>query len=230
MKYIRKGASPRQLTEWFNNTPVVDGKHINCRYEQLDSEVKKIIELQLLQEQGWLCCYTGMSITGDNFHIEHLVPRSVSKSQGTHEDVDYQNMLAAYPKEDHCSYGAKIRENKSFPTNPLQPTCEHKFRFNLEGHIKGVDKDAEDTIDCLKLDHELLDEMRKAAIDEALFPNNHRLSQAQLNIVVREYCSRNRSGKFSKFCFVVAQAAQQLLEKIDREKRRQQAIQRQAQR
>lgn len=229
MKYIRKGASPRQLIEWFNCQPMENGERINCRYEQLDSEVKKIVEQQLLQEQGWLCCYTGMSITGDNFHIEHLVPRSVSKSQGTHEDVNYQNMLAAYP-QGNCPFGAKIRENKPFPVTPLQPICEHKFRFDLDGHITGIDEDANTTINCLRLDHEMLDEMRKAAIDEVLFPNHHRLSPAQINVIVRDYCSRNGSRRFPKFCFVVAQAAQQLLEKIDREKRRQQAIQRQAQR
>jgi uncharacterized protein (TIGR02646 family) len=225
MKYIKKGASPRQLTEWFNGQPVENGDHINCRYEQLDPEVKNIVEQQLLQEQGWLCCYTGMSISGDNFHIEHLIPRSISKSRGTHEDVDYQNMLAAYPKG-NCPFGAKIRENKPIPITPLQPICEYKFQFDLEGNITGVDEDATYTINCLRLDHEMLDEMRKAAIDEALFPDNHRLSQAQINVVIHEYCSRNRSGKYPKFCFVIAQAAQQLLGRIDREKRRQQAIQR----
>ncbi len=229
MKYIRKGASPRQITEWFNAQPVENGKRINCRYEQLDPDVKRIVEQQLLEEQGWLCCYTGMSINGNNYHIEHLIPQSVSKRQGTHEDVDYQNMLAAYPKE-KCPFGAKFREDNPVPITPLQPICEYKFRFDLEGRITGVDEDANSTVKCLNLDHEMLDEMRKAAIDEALFPNHHRLSPTQINVIVRDYCSRNGSRRFPKFCFVVAQAAQQLLEKIDREKRRQQAIQRQAQR
>jgi uncharacterized protein (TIGR02646 family) len=223
MKYINKGAAPRQLTEWFKMQPIVNGERINCRYEQLDPGVKDIIEQQLLSEQGWLCCYTGMTLTGDNFHIEHLIPRAESKRKGTHEDVSFKNMLVAYPKNS-CVFGAQARGELPLPVTPLQRRCENKFIFNLQGKISGVDSDAKVTIRHLKLDHSQLDELRSAVIDEVLFPDNRPLSRAKVEVIAKQYCRKDTAGRYPRFCFVVTQAAQQLLGKIDRERKKHQAI------
>lgn len=228
MKYIKKGAAPHELKKWFKGQPLENGRRLNCHYEDLESEVKDIIEKRLLEEQGWLCCYTGMSISETNFHIEHLIPRAVSRRQGTHEDVDYKNMMAAYPRVNNCPFGARVRGDKPLPVHPLRASCERKFRFDLEGGITGVDQDANNTIRCLKLDHDMLTQMRQAAIDEALFPKKHPLSKAKIQLVAKSYCTTNATGQYPRFCFVVAQAAQQYLQIIAREKKRQKAIRKQA--
>ena len=92
MKYIRKGPSPRELREWFK--PAEDGRRINRGYDDMPTNVKNAVKERLLDEQGGLCCYTGMRVSLQNSHIEHFKPQKLCTD---HEDVDYMNLLAAYP-------------------------------------------------------------------------------------------------------------------------------------
>lgn len=223
MQYIKKGAAPHELKNWFDGQ-VVAGKRINSRYDDLDPKVKKIVEKCLLVEQGWLCCYTGMSLSEDNFHIEHLTPQSTSRANDTYEDVNYSNMLAAYPRG-ACKFGAKVRGDKHIPINPLQKTCGGNFDFDFDGHITGKNKAAKQTIEVLNLESPLLDEMRYQAIEAALSPNNKPRSEAQIKTIAEKYCTLNASGKYPRFCFVVSQVAQKQLEKIEKQRKRRKAIQ-----
>lgn len=222
MKYIRKTTPPSELRKWFKKQ-VVDGKRINSHYRNIPSQVKRVIEEHLLSEQGWLCCYTGMLLIDGNFHVEHVIPQSVSKIQGTYEDVDYNNMLAAYPRGD-SSYGAKVRGDKPLLITPLQKNCGENFDFDFDGRISGKNKNAIQTINTLKLDSPLLDEMRYQAIEEALSPNNKPRSEAQLKIIADQFCTVNKNGRYPKFCFVVSQIARKKLDRIERERKRRSAI------
>ena len=80
MKYISKGSPPRELQEWFDGQPVVDGQRINCGYNDMPSNVKNAVKERLLDEQGGLCCYTGVQINLQNSHIEHLKPHRTLKT------------------------------------------------------------------------------------------------------------------------------------------------------
>ena len=131
MRYIKKGAAPRELKVWFDGQ-VIGGKRMNSHFTNLDPQVKDLIGQYLLVEQGWLCGYTGMSLTEDDYHIEHLLPQSISRARDTYEDVDYRNMLAAYPKGP-CSYGAQARGDRPLPIDPFQPVCATKFDFDSDG-------------------------------------------------------------------------------------------------
>jgi uncharacterized protein (TIGR02646 family) len=211
MKHIKKGESPNDLLEWFEGQ-FIDGKYMNCRFKELDSDVKANIKQLLLQEQGWLCCYTGLTIESETSHFEHLFPQSLSKRRGTHEDIDYQNMMVAYPKDGKCDFGAKARENDLLPVHPLQPDCETKFKFDIEGGVSGIDDDSEHTIKLLKLF--LLNDERKAAIGEILFPADVILNQEDFQIVADSYSDPDDNGRLRKFCFVVAYVAKELLNSL----------------
>lgn len=232
MKYIEKGSGPRELREWFKAAPLnEDDNKINCRYPQIPTDVKEKIIDSLLKEQGYICCYTGIRISEKTMHIEHLKPQSVSKRNGDHDDVAYENMLAAYPRG-KCPFGARSREDWYEPENfihPLVKTCEYKFKFDTEGRIKprmNDDKKADKTISKLKLDHASLDEMRKQAIDEALFPEDTILSEAKLRRIVENgYSILDSKGRYPHFCFIIEQVAEIVLKKAERERKRRQAIQ-----
>jgi len=211
MKHIKKGESPKELLEWFEGQ-FIDGKYINCRFEQLDSDVKANIKQLLLQEQGWLCCYTGLTIETETSHFEHLFPQYLSKRDGTHEDVDYQNMMVAYPKDGKCDFGAKAREDDLLLVHPLQPDCETKFKFDIEGGISSIDEDSERTIKLLKLF--LLNDERKAAIGEILFPADVILNQEDFQIVADRYSDPDDNGRLRKFCFVITYVAKELLNSL----------------
>ena len=224
MKYIRKGKTPHELKAWLKDQ-VVNGKRINSHYKDLPPSVKNAIETKLLEEQGWLCCYTGISLVESDFHIEHVVPQSLSRARDTYEDVDYNNMLAAYPRGS-CAFGAKARGDKPLAVNPLNPKCEAVFDFDADGHITSNDSGARETIKVLKLDSPILDDMRNRAIVEVIFPKNKPRSEAQIKTIAEKYCTINKNGRYPKFCYVVALVAQKQLGRMERERKRLRAIRR----
>lgn len=250
MKYIRKNAfAPKKLQDWLNNlTSDEKGCLINCRYENLPSDVHKNLVKILLEEQGFLCCYTGLRIDDKNSHIEHLKPQTISKKDPhDHDDVNYYNMLAAYPKEKNipknetstkeCPFGAKFRGKETLAVSPLSPECEQKFIFDIEGVIKSANADGENetdeeddatqTINTLNLNYDLLVEMRKAAIDEFFFPDDCLITISKLERIINQgICIKSKNGRYPKFCFVIEKVAPLMLQLAERDKRRKQAIQR----
>ena len=234
MKYIEKGKPPAELTSWFTKQPVENGHRINCSYKDIPSEVKEVIKERLVSEQGGLCCYTGMRIGSTSSHIEHFKPQALCEG---HEDVDYDNLLAAYPDDGYvkrrhknCQFGAHAKEDwydRDLLVNPLRGGCEARFSFNQFGEIRPTsdeDPAAIETISRLRLDDYSLTEMRRRAINAALFPKNKQRSEAQLRSITQEFCSRNRKQQFPEFCFVIAHAASDILRKIDRRRKKKQAI------
>jgi len=227
MKHIIKMGQPHELHLWFNSQPVVDGRRINCSYKSdLPSDVKNIIKQQLLAEQGGLCCYTGVRINNQKSHIEHFKPQRLCQN---HEDVDYDNLLAAYPDDNTpCSFGAKAKDdwyNTQLLINPLREDCETHFRFDQYGDIKPAneqDEPAKETISRLRLDDDTLTDFRKQAIETALFHKGKLLSVAKLQNITQRYCERNSKQLFRPFCFVIIQAAQELLRKAERKRKRKQ--------
>ena len=241
MKRITKARTPSALTQWMRNQ-----KGINLTYGDLSGNVKQIVLNSLLKEQGWICCYTGLRINEDGSHIEHLYPQTLCRKEpgqpglyGAKRDVDYTNLLAAYPAETRkgetgCPYGAVVRKDwydaQSF-VHPLRPDCETQFMYTLDGEIKPADGNpngpAAMTIEELCLNHGILVQQRKAAIDALLFDDQTPLSKAQLEKINKTIFDRDQNGQFTQFCFVLKQASAELLRKARQEKMRREAIQRQ---
>ena len=225
MKYIQKGSTPQELTDWFEDQPVVDGQRINCGYGDMPSDVKDVVKQQLLEEQGGLCCYTGMRVDAQNSHVEHFKPQSRCEE---HEDVCYTNLLAAYPgtTTHRCLFGARAKDNwydKNLLVSPLHQSCETKFLFKQFGEI--VPRDNEDaaaveTIERLRLNDSYLEEMRRSRIEEALFPDDLFLRKDEIQRLVQRLDRRNLNGQFLAFCFVIKDVAQDILRKAERERMR----------
>jgi uncharacterized protein (TIGR02646 family) len=182
----------------------------------------------LLKEQGFLCCYIGILIDADNSHVEHLKPYSLCKQQGQYEDVSYLNLLAAYPGRDYqdedtnrqnkkCPFGAHAKDDWYDLLNfvsPLNNDCEQRFKFYQSGKVEATNNQdiaAQTTIEKLVLNHEQLKDLRKAAIDEVLFPDIE-LDELELRrIADGAYSVRDEDGKFPNFCFVIEQIAKELI-------------------
>lgn len=225
MKHIRKQATPRELINWVNGQPVDDNRQrMNCRYADMPADVKQAVKSSLLIEQGFLCCYTGISISDDKSHIEHFKPQTLCVDG---EDIAYDNLLAAYPGANfgtQCSFGAHAKAGHFHDglINPLNERCEHHFRFSLRGEIRGSSEAAQQTIEALHLDDSRLIELRRDAIKSTLYRKRGRkpLSNHQLETIAANYCALS-GNRFRSFCFVIAQTAQELLEKRQRERARQ---------
>ena len=232
MKYIQKGSTPQELRRWFEGQLLPDGQRINCGYGDMPSDVRAVVKQRLLEEQGGLCCYTGMRVNSENSHIEHFKPQSACIE---YEDVDYRNLLAAYHGiSKRCQFGAHAKDDwydENLLVSPLHQSCETKFRFKQSGEIAPSDNEdaaAVETIRRLRLDDQSLEENRQSAIDEALSPDNRRLRETQIRRLIEGLYSRNSDGNLPAFCFVIKDAAQDLLRKAEQGRRRRQAIRNQA--
>jgi uncharacterized protein (TIGR02646 family) len=214
MKYIRKGGTPRELEAWFKNCPMDEnGTRMNCSYEHdMPGDVREAIKEELLKEQGWLCCYTGLSVDETSSHIEHFKPQTLCRQEDRgkpeqdkkHEDVDYKNLLAAYPSPNmpHCRFGAHAKDkwyDKQLLVSPLTPQCGMLFTFDQCGRIFPKDETEQavtETIRRLCLDDGSLTEMRRQAIEEYLLPETHKLSKSQLRKIVKDYCTQREQVSF----------------------------------
>jgi uncharacterized protein (TIGR02646 family) len=232
MKHIIKGAEPRELRDWINNQPMENGQRINIDYDDMPKDpVKK----RLLEDQGWLCCYTGIQVNEVRSHIEHIKPRTKCDR---YEKIDYTNLLAAYPGDDkpNCGFGAKAKADWYEPNHfisPLKKQCEACFHFDMDGKVAPVNgahhAAARHTIKHLKLDHVALTQMRRDTIEEILFPKGKPISEAKLRAIAEgAYSQRNNQGRFPHLCFVIEQVARLLLHRVERDRKRREAIHKQS--
>jgi len=216
MKLISKRQPPRSLIAWTH----ADKGEIKTHwgYRDMPSEVRREVKLRLIQEQGYLCCYTGRRIDPQNAHIEHLKPQEICAG---HEDTDYRNLLAAYPSdrvEHECAYGAHHKKNwydEVLFIHPLRPDCESRFRYRDNGTATPVnsnDNGAQETIFHLNLDDKELQNSRKTVIHAALYEEN--LSKGQVSRLMAAMDQLNISGQYREFCFVIKQACERYLKRF----------------
>ncbi|MGL4502982.1 MAG: retron system putative HNH endonuclease [Planktothrix sp.] len=245
MKYIKKEQEPEKLCSWFNNQYDQEGNRLGCDYyNDVPSDVKRHLKDHLLGEQGFLCCYTGILIDTDTSHIEHLKPYSICRDEKNYEDVNYFNLVTAYPgrnyksEEDEkdeddelnqpskkskknsqkCPFGAHARDNWYELDNfviPLQSDCEDRFKFYDSGKVEATnheDSAAQKTIEKLVLNHPRLIDLRRMAIDEALFPLDIELDASDIQKIANGlYSQKDAEGKFPQFCFVIEQVVKELI-------------------
>lgn len=221
MKYIRKSGEPQQLRTWREGQPIENGRRINCGYDDMPGDVKQTVRLSLLQEQGYLCCYTGRAVDEATSHIEHLKPQTLCLDG---EDIDYANLLIAYPGGTTVvPYGAQAKGGWYEPellVSPLHGGCERRFIFSQFGKItpaSAEDRGATETIQRLRLDHPELDDMRRQTIQRTLIKLSP--SKKQLQLISESYCQPNNLGRFNSYCFVIQQAAQVLLKRSEKQMR-----------
>ncbi|BAU10233.1 hypothetical protein LEP3755_07140 [Leptolyngbya sp. NIES-3755] len=218
MRWIRKQNEPRQLTEW----RLKYKKDPNLGYELLrkNKEAIAAVHFSLLEEQGYLCAYTGTGIDENSSHIEHIKPQTHCQPI---ETVTYTNIVACCPgaNKPDPPYGAKKKDHWPSPAeahlfvSPLEPSCESKFRYAKNGEIKyqAGDLAAQITIKKLGLNHKLLIATRKATIQGVLGKTNN-LSLKDAKQRLKQLQNQN-SGKLEPFCFVIIQALEKYIKSIE---------------
>jgi len=106
--------------------------------------------------------------------------------------------------------------------SPLSVGCEQRFSYNLQGMIKptdGKDDAAGTTIKALALDHEMLTDLRKAAIDGTLElhesgPASLSLAKARNRLSGLER-SEKSGGPLEAFCFALKQALVRHIKRLE---------------
>ena len=214
MKRIRKGSEPTALTEW----KALANDAWQPSWDKFSGSPKRATHRQLLQEQGYVCCYCGQQIKApedrgtavETSHIEHLHPRS------THEDLrlDYGNMLASclgkVPKGAplHCGQqkGSWFTENM---VHPLRDDCESRLIYTADGRVHpadATDSAASETIQHLALDIGKLRKLRAAEIDAFLEPVL--ADEVEIEVLTEQLeklAEMDRDGRYAPFYFAVIQ-------------------------
>jgi len=218
MKCIQKKNEPDELKEWRSRY----SNDINFDYDLMrkDHNVVEAVTRSLLEEQGWLCAYTGLSIDEQKCHLEHIKPQ---KHCTAGEKVLYSNIVACYPEPNtpyKLPYGAHKKDDWPAPNeqhlfvSPLDPSCESRFIFNLRGQIKSKagDQAAAMTITKLGLDYSVLEDKRKAAIQGTIGKEND-LSLKDARRRLRNL--KNQQGKLDEFCFVLVQSLEKHISRLE---------------
>ncbi len=229
MRYIKKGQEPQSFTDWKSQ----ENDDWQPTYKTLRGQIKAEVHDALLEEQGYICCYCGMSITRNISHIEHLQPqndRDTNLPKDLALAIDFTNLLAScgipeksnqeYEKILHCVYHCGIKKgNNLLPVNPLQPDCEVFFRYLpiLQGEEYDVeilpteepDKQqlAADTIKTLNLNYSKLTAMRGSAIKGALEAIEG-LTQEEIERFIKSYEQPNKQA----FSFAITYILKQFLD------------------
>lgn len=212
MRRIIKSNQPSALAKWRKKTAGTQW----FNYEGLKQEpgLREIVVKALLKEQGQLCAYTGIEIDANTCHIEHVKAQAHCPA-GSGEDVEYNNMVACFPRPGMgCDFGA-VKKGKWPPpaeaanfVSPLQADCERKFTFTYEGKIRPRNSEAaEETVEHLSLDHKQLENYRRQAIRGALNDKHGKLltldsAKATLAGLMQQ------KGKLAPFWFVLVNALQ----------------------
>jgi uncharacterized protein (TIGR02646 family) len=224
VKHIHKGGSPHIYAQWRASVAGTGKEH----YGELPKAEKQALLTALIAEQGALCAYTMRRIDQRSSHVEHIKPESLCRLDQAGSDLDYENLVACFPREGMKAayrYGAQRKGDwwdnggASF-VSPLHPACEKRFRFDVDGTVTAVGNygPAITTIEVLKLDHPNLQEDRKRAIQEFVFGSGgaEPLSQAKAKQALGAVCSRNGHGEFYEFCIAIRDAVDQHMKVLRR--------------
>ncbi|AFY81208.1 retron system putative HNH endonuclease [Oscillatoria acuminata] len=219
MKRIRKTHPPREFLEWLK-----ENEGLDCSYAALQGkEAHIVLKNHLLREQGFICAYTGVSISEEESHIEHIKPQSVCRTVPNPgktylEDVEYRNMVACFPQDGgdvSHGYGAPIKGgwwNEEQFVSPCQEDCERRFIYGWRGKISPSqenDTAANTTIDILELNAKSLKDRRYRAIVGFFgFSSKYKtkeLGQREAKALLTIIGKPNSGGKLQEFCFVFEQ-------------------------
>jgi uncharacterized protein (TIGR02646 family) len=227
MKYIRKTGCPHAYAQWCIQSAGTNKDN----WSEVPSSQKRLLLMALGAEQGGLCAYTMRRIDDGSAHVEHIKPQSRCRAERSGSDLDYGNLVACFPRDGmrkHYRYGAQAKgdwwpnDPQEF-VSPLQPACEKRFRFHLDGTVaaSGGHRGACITIEILVLNHGTLVDDRKRVIEEFIYGpgGDDPLSPAKAAKLKSSVCVRT-GGLYQEFCIAIVHALEEHLSRLTRSARR----------
>jgi uncharacterized protein (TIGR02646 family) len=157
-------------------------------------------------------------ITTDDCHVEHIIPQN-QLADNPEMTLDYSNLLACFPGRrppagwiPQYPYGAQKKGGTKIDgdnfVSPLAEDVESRFEYRPDGSIRTASGDgaAASTVHILGLDHSILIDLRKAAIEEHILDAGLSLDEAE--DLSRTATIRSKSsGRLMEFCVAIAQVA-----------------------
>ncbi|WP_318507171.1 retron system putative HNH endonuclease [Bacillus sp. T3] len=211
MKHIEKKPSPSAFEHWKKSAGG------SASYPTIPPAIKNIVRESLLDEQYWLCCYCGLSLTRNNIHIEHFRPQSKFRSL----QLDYRNLHAScmgklvhHDKEvsDFCGHSKKDWFDPDLMVSPLDPNCESYFEYGFDGTVIGANHNraAEETIHRLGLNTYLPIKQREEAIN-AIFDLIDFSDTEQIKEMIQFLETPDSTNRLPSFGYIISRLLKTLL-------------------
>ncbi len=197
MKCIVKQEEPAAFAEW----KALKNDEWSPTYGKLSGDVKNIVKMALMAEQGYICCYCERRLTDNDSHIEHFRPQHDESV----DSLDFSNMLCSCQNQlkkgepRHCGNLKDDWFDEQLLVSPLELECESRFAFTGDGYIssaQSTDKAATETVARLGLDIPKLRSLRTSAIEPFL---DDSLNEDEVNRFVSGYLQRDSGGMYGEF-------------------------------
>lgn len=213
MKHVVKNASPEIFEQWKARA----NDNWQPTYATLQHPEKQAVHESLLREQGWVCCYCGRTVHREDSHIEHFRPQE----QRDDLALDYNNMHASCIRELkpatplHCGHAKAALFDEEQHISPLDPKCEGRFLYLLNGGISVTDETdfvAAHMLGLLKLDSPSLHNQRRAIVGQVFDPAFLATATPEELCRLRDhYRRRDEHGHTPNFGHALARFAEQRL-------------------
>ena len=214
LKKITKSKEPKSLTAYRSTISHKNLEDTNI-YEDFKEKTKEQcredkadnLRKQLLQEQGYICCYCMSRIDCNNSKIEHFRPQTKNRVV----QIDYQNLFIA------CSggEGSKAKEQfcdtkkgeKDLDYIDLLSSIEHSVNY-VKGakniFVISTDKNIDNEMnDVLNLNVTVLSQNRREVYDRVMKNLKSRgYTIANIQKILNYYKTQHK-GKFEPYCEMV---------------------------
>jgi len=213
LKKITKTIEPSSLT--FYRSSIAHERLLDANiYEDYPHKTKQgcsdgdrdNLRLQLLKEQGYICCYCMSRINYENSKIEHLKPQSRFRDK----QIDYNNLFIS------CDGGEGLAHNKQYCDSKKAETELKAIDFleNIQDYLK-YKKEAKrviilsdntnlsDDIDTLNLNVDRLAKNRKEAYDSVIANLKNEGFSSQNVRKILNYYRQMHNGKYEPYCEMI---------------------------
>lgn len=212
MKQIIKGTEPKSLTEYRSSITHSELKKNNI-YEDFKEKTKEgcsknenyNLRKQLLEEQGYICCYCMSRIDCNNSKIEHFKPQTKYRNV----QINYQNLFIACNggegkkgKEQYCDSFKGEDELKDIN---LLLAIESVIEYSKLGEIFSSNTKIEKELkSVLNLNNKTLKRNRKESYQRFIQNMNKRgwITQTIKNDISK-YKKMDINGKYYEFCEMI---------------------------
>lgn len=164
----------------------------------------KQLKQQMVEEQGFVCCYCNCRISIIRETSEHILPIKSHKQLL----AEYKNILVScnhsrtqrqsdntYPI--HCDAS---KDNQILPFSPLDDKSDYVFEYNItDGSITSIDIDGIAVIRILQLDCSKLRDNRLAALSILYDSSNNLLPEEDLELIFKEIDKKDSSGMYHPY-------------------------------
>lgn len=204
MKQIVKTKEPISLTNYRAGISKEDLNNLE-KFDTSPTIVKDDLRNNLLQEQGYICCYCMSRVEFRNSKIEHFKPRSFFRGQ----QLEYANLFIAClggeggsKTKQHCD---TKKGNDELKHIDLLTTIENDIEYYKDGLIFSTNININDELNrVLNLNYDILKDNRKEALEQLMIDlKKLGFSIPNLRRTIEKYQDRNSKGKYRPYSQVM---------------------------